>query len=116
MTSRDKVVLEKILKYCEETLDAKDHFGDKYDIFVSSSVYRNAVNMCILQIGELCKLLSIDLRKEIPEIPWKQWCGIRDVFAHQYENIDLESTWDTLHSDMPVLKKAIEGHLTKLKG
>ena len=70
--------------------------------------------MCILQIGELCKLISEDLRTQAADISWKEWCGIRDIFAHQYSNIDYEGAWSTIQDDVPELKtKATELLRTK---
>ena len=71
--------------------------------------------MCILQIGELCKLVSNELRNEETRVPWKEWCGIRDVFAHQYSDVDLESAWDTIHNDMPQLEKDMKRIYDKIK-
>ncbi|MCI8566764.1 MAG: DUF86 domain-containing protein [Lachnospiraceae bacterium] len=64
--------------------------------------------MCILQIGELCKAVSETLRTQADTIPWKEWCGIRDIFAHQYSNLDCQSAWDTIQSDLVQLKTAID--------
>ena len=47
-------------------------------------------------------------------IPWKEWCGIRDVFAHQYSNLDYQSAWDTIQNDMPELKVEIERILKRI--
>ncbi|MBR5578335.1 MAG: DUF86 domain-containing protein [Lachnospiraceae bacterium] len=41
-------------------------------------------------------------------IPRKEWCGIRDVFAHQYSNLDHQSAWDTIQNDLPELKENVE--------
>ena len=71
--------------------------------------------MCILQIGELCKLVSNELRNEETRAPWKEWCGIRDVFAHQYSNVDLESAWDTIQNDLPQLEKDMKRIYDKIK-
>ncbi len=40
-------------------------------------------------------------------VPWKEWCGIRDIFAHQYSNLDCQSAWDTIQHDFPELKTEI---------
>jgi len=45
---------------------------------------------------------------EEPLIPWKEWCGIRDIFAHQYSNLDIQSAWETIQNDVPELKIEIE--------
>lgn len=61
-----------------------------------------------LQIGELCKVLSEELRMQVKAVPWKEWCGIRDIFAHQYSNLDCQSAWDTIQQDLPELKTEID--------
>lgn len=108
MKNRDIIILKKILDYCIQLEEACDMFENDYNTFVRSSVFQNACCMCILQIGELCKLVSDELRIQEKTIPWKEWCGIRDIFAHQYSNLDYESAWSTIQHDLPELKKAIE--------
>ena len=105
MKNRDKVILKKILDYCNQIREACDMFENDYNKFKSSSVFQNACCMCILQIGELCKMLSEELKIKENIVPWKEWCGIRDVFAHQYSNLDYQSAWDTIQNDMPELKR-----------
>ena len=111
MKSKDIIVLNKIIDYCNQAEDACKMFEDSFDRFVTESVFRNACCMCILQIGELCKVVSDDIRNEESQIPWRQWCGVRDVFAHQYSNLDYESAWETVQEDLPELKKEISSIL-----
>ena len=112
MKNRDKVILKKILDYCNQIREACDMFENDYNKFKSSSVFLYACCMCILQIGELCKMLSEELKIKENIVPWKEWCGIRDVFAHQYSNLDYQSAWDTIQNDMPELKRNIERIIT----
>ncbi len=46
-------------------------------------------------------------------VPWKEWCGIRDIFAHQYSNLDWQSAWETIQHDLPELKTEIARILKK---
>lgn len=107
MKNKDIIIIGKILDYCIQLEEACDMFDNDYNVFVSNSVFKNACCMCILQIGELCKLISEELRKKENTVPWKEWCGIRDVFAHQYSNLDYESAWGTIQYDLPELKAAV---------
>ena len=107
MKNRDIIILKKILDYCSQVEEACHMFDNKYDSFVINSVFQNACCMCILQIGELCKAVSEDLKAKESAIPWKEWCGIRDIFAHQHSNLDHESAWATIQSDLPQLKTTI---------
>lgn len=104
MNTRDKEILQHILKYCDEIDQAIDCFGDNETAFMSNAVYRNAVSMPIQQIGELVKHLSDEFTDVYAEIPWKQIKGMRTWFAHQYLNMDRDIIWSVLHEGIPPLK------------
>lgn len=115
MKNKDIIIVKKIIEYCIQIKEALEMFNNDFTKFKSVSVFQNACCMCILQIGELCKLVSVELRNEEKIIPWKEWCGIRDVFAHQYSNIDFESAWDTIQHDLPELEKQMRRILENIK-
>lgn len=108
MNRKDKIALKKILDYCEQCDESVSMFENSFEKFRTVSVFHNSCCMCILQIGELCKVISEELKEKEPDIPWKEWCGIRDIFAHQYSNIDYESAWGTIQDDVPYLKAKVE--------
>ena len=115
MKNKDIIILKKILKYCSQVSEACEMFGNDYDKFINVSVFQNACCMCILQIGELCKVVSEELRMSEKMIPWKEWCGIRDIFAHQYSNLDYQAAWDTIQIDLPELREEVERILRSLQ-
>ncbi len=94
--SRDLYIIEKMLKYCTQINEAHDEFGRSFSVFSSNSVYKNAVCMCLLQIGELSTKLSEEFKDNHKEIPWRQIRGMRNVVAHEYGNIDDETVWETV--------------------
>ena len=87
---------------------AVDRFGKSYDIFSKDPVYRNAVSLCILQIGELVGNLSEAFRADHPSIPWRQIKLMRNIVAHRYGTIDHAITWDVIENDIPDLKAYCE--------
>lgn len=105
MKHKDIIILRKIIEYCDQCNEAVTMFDNDFEKFKTVSVFQNSCCMCILQIGELCKVVSDDLRVQAKDIPWKEWCGIRDIFAHQYSNIDYDSAWSTIQDDVPELKE-----------
>lgn len=107
MKNKDVILLRKILEYCTQIEEACNMFENDYERFVSVSVFRNVCCMCILQIGELCKTISRELREKESEVPWREWCGVRDIFAHQYSNLDYQSAWETIREDVPELKEKV---------
>ena len=95
ISQRDLSIIEKMQRYCSEIKEAHNKFESSYEAFESNSVYRNAVCLCIMQIGELSIHLSDDFKSKNDSIPWKQIHGMRKVVAHEYGNIDTEILWET---------------------
>ncbi|TSC96559.1 MAG: hypothetical protein CEN88_316, partial [Candidatus Berkelbacteria bacterium Licking1014_2] len=46
-------------------------------------------------------------KKEIKNIPWREIAGSRDKIVHDYFMIDLDTIWQIIREDIPILKKAI---------
>ena len=62
MSRGNKDLLRHIIGYCNQIEEANKQFGNSYDLFCGNTVYRNAVAMCVLQIGELSNHLTVDFR------------------------------------------------------
>jgi uncharacterized protein with HEPN domain len=106
MKNRDDALLRRIVDYCNETEAAVELFGDE-EVFKNNKIYQNAACMPIMQIGELCKLVSDDIKNDYSKVDWRGWCGVRDILAHQYTNLDCQKTWEIISVDLPNLKKVI---------
>lgn len=96
-------ILKRIVKYCDEIFETQKHFGNSYDIFEKNFIYRNAISMCILQIGELSGYLSENFKDTYNEVPWKNIRGMRNFMAHRYGNLDIKIVWETVNNDIPSL-------------
>jgi len=59
-------------------------------------------------IGEAARRISIETQATIPSIPWSKVIGMRNRLIHEYDAIDLETIWDTVHLALPELIIAIE--------
>jgi len=59
-------------------------------------------------IGEATKRIDEDIKKQYPEIPWKDMAGMRDILIHQYTEVDEDIVWKTTTQKIPPLKKQIE--------
>jgi uncharacterized protein with HEPN domain len=84
---RDISILKHIIKYCNDISETVDYFGSSYEIFCDNNIYKNAVSMCILQIGELSGSLSDKFKDKYKGIPWRSVKGMRNVMAHKYGSI-----------------------------
>jgi len=100
---RNISVIRSILNYCVQIKEMTERFGDSIDEFTNDYAYRHACTMCILQIGELSTQLSDDFKCVYDEIPWKRIKAMRNIFAHTYEKINIEQTWNTIKENIPEL-------------
>ena len=110
---RDQEIIEKISRYCNEIDEAHAAFHKSYDAFVSNSVYRNAVCLCLMQIGELANHLSDAFKETYREIPWRAIRGMRNVVAHEYGKIDTDTVWETAQDGVNELTQFCEQILRK---
>ena len=97
-------VIEHILEYCQKIQATENYFGDSYTTFSDNFIYRDAVSMSLLQIGELTGHLSEDFKAKYSEIPWRSIRGLRNIVAHNYGDIDVNALWETLKTDLPKLR------------
>ena len=97
---RDRSLLEKMLTYCRQIEEAHAQFGRDREVFLQSSVYQNAVALCVMQIGELANHLSEEFRREHAGIPWRAIRGMRNLVAHEYGRLDAAILWETATEDI----------------
>ena len=109
---RDKSIIAHILKYCQQINEFLLRFGNSHEVFLSDELFRSAVSMAEYQIGELSGHLSDDFKEKTKEkIPWKKIRGMRNLFAHDYINMNIEKIWNVATEDIPVLRKFCEDQL-----
>lgn len=75
--SRNIDILMHIRDYCAEINHTMDTFGRDYDIFVSNSIYQNAVALCVLQIGELTTHFTDEFKSAYNKVPWNQMLSFK---------------------------------------
>lgn len=75
--------------------------------FIVDAKTQSAVIMQLTLIGEVAKKVS-PKTKESVNLPWKDIAGFRDQAIHNYFEIDLDVVWDTVITDIPLLKKELQ--------
>ena len=110
---RDKNVIKHIMDYCEQITETNKEFKDSYDTFKNSNTYRNAISLCILQIGELVTVLSDDFKAANTNVPWRDIKAMRNIVAHKYGTVNIEMLWNTAHEDIIELAQFCKNVLQK---
>ncbi len=101
------------LVYLGDILDAVnkvDEFldGYSYDDFKNDDKTIFAVCHALEIVGEASNQLSANFRNDNPEFPVRQTVEMRNFLIHGYDQIDIETIWDTIKNDLPSLKKLTE--------
>ncbi|MBQ9377659.1 MAG: DUF86 domain-containing protein [Schwartzia sp.] len=106
-TDKDYQRLTHILTYCEKIRIAAEAFNNDHETFLDDANYqaRDVCSFYILQIGELARGLTDEFKEKYNHIPWRQIRGMRNVVVHKYGEIDLDTLWDALTSDIPALSE-----------
>lgn len=83
-------------------------FNNEFEQYKVDISFQYACNMCFIQIGELVNRLSGEVQTKYNHIPWHAIRGMRNLHAHDYENVDLDIVWHTLKEDIPELQSELE--------
>lgn len=92
---------------CQAMRFLLEHVRAKEDM-EKDDVLRHAVERNFTVIGEAAKRVPELVRKENPQIPWKEMVGMRDIIIHEYDEIDLDEVWGTIERDIPEALKKID--------
>jgi len=100
----EQLYLADILKRIER-IERSVEIGES--AFFTNEEKQDAVIRNFEVIGEAIKRLSVSTRNKRPEADWKGFMGFRDILIHQYDKVIVEEIWETIKTDLPVLKQAI---------
>jgi len=81
---------------------------DSYERFIMNEEKMDAVIFNLEQIGETVKKLSKEYKKEHPEVDWLNIAGLRNLIAHEYEEVDYRLIYTTAINYINELLKVIE--------
>lgn len=107
-------ILRRLCDSCDYIIEWNRPINSPDDYPISSSGMQILAASCMLieTIGEGIK--SIDkrdsefLETNSPDIPWRDYVGIRNRIAHGYHEIDESIVYDVVKNDIPELKNAIK--------
>jgi len=106
--------------YVEDIVDAMNSIeeytkGLTYDAFAKDKKTVDAVIRNFEIIGEATKYIPGKIRKEYPQVPWKDMAGMRDKLIHRYFGVKLDVVWKTIKERLPVVKPLVEEALRKME-
>jgi len=111
MNSRDHQICEKILSEIAVIGDLLK--GVSSANFIGDERTARAVCMTLINIGELVKNLTQELKDAHRDIPWRAISGMRDITAHKYQTLRKEDVYSTCVDDIPVFEKQLRRLMQK---
>lgn len=103
----------EFLDYVDDVIDAMSKaqeftIGMDYRKFSRDEKTIFAVTRAVEIIGEAVKKIPSTVRRQYPQIPWRDMAGMRDKLAHEYFGVNLRAVWDTVKKDIPAIKPIFE--------
>jgi uncharacterized protein with HEPN domain len=87
--------------------------GVSREQFEADSEKQDAVIRRYAVIGEAARRLSAAGLQSLPDLPWRQITGMRNILIHDYDDVDAATLWDTAQADLPGLILRLETHLAQ---
>ncbi len=81
--------------------------GMSYRDFSGDGKTRAAVMWQICVMGEAANQVSVSLRQQASEIPWRSMIDIRNKLIHDYYEIQNEEVWRVVQEELPPLISSI---------
>jgi len=104
MKSRDVIILKKIIQHSNEIKETIIFFELDFEKFTNIHIAKNAIVLCILQIGELAVKLTDEFKLKYKRISWREIIAVRNKAVHAYESVDMKLLWEIALEDVPKLK------------
>ncbi len=98
--------LRHILDECDYLL--LEYSSNTFDDFMNDKRLSKAICRSLEIIGEASNRIHPDIKSKYPIIAWREMGDIRNRIIHHYFGIDYDIVWDTIKTDIPLLKEAIE--------
>lgn len=104
----DRVYLINIIDSIE---NIQEYTKSGKEVFMKTKIIQDAVIRNLEIMGEATKKISSTLKKDYPDIPWREMAGLRDVLIHGYLGVDIKIVWNVVQNELPNLKEEIKSLL-----
>ncbi len=83
--------------------------GYTQETYFEDQLRRFALLHAVQIIGEAAKKVDASVKDVLPDIPWVQIIGCRNVIAHDYDEIEDPLVWRIVANHLPALIVRLEG-------
>jgi len=98
--------IQRIHFYCKSI---SEFMKDKtFDDLKRNDQLNFAVVFALGQIGEQMNKLSAEIKAKYLEIPWQDIISMRHRIVHDYEGVDIDILWESVHEGIPQLLEEVD--------
>ena len=84
-----------------------------YEQLLGDRKTREAITLNFVVIGEAIKKIPQEIIDRHPDVPWKEFAGMRDKMVHGYFQISPMIVWETSRHDLAPLAAVVKVLLLK---
>src|SRR5437588_5898849 len=86
-----------------------------WEQFAGDTLTQDAVLRRLEIIGEATRHLKDATRNAIPELPFDKIRGLRNIVAHDYENVNLRTIWEIATVNVPDLIRILDSFFASVE-
>jgi uncharacterized protein with HEPN domain len=86
-----------------------------YDLLKTNITTEHSITRALEIIGEATKNVPDRIKKQYPDVPWREMAGLRDLIIHGYFQIDYAIVWRVITEDLPVIEPKIRAIFDQIK-
>jgi len=101
-----KLYFDDLLGSCEKVMSYSH--GLSREQFEANGLNYDATLWNVQLYGEAARNIPEEIRKQMPEVPWRELIGMRNRLAHGYFGINNEILWRVVAEETPKLRKALQ--------
>jgi len=95
------------VSHMQDCIARIDEYVESKEHFFNSRLVQDAVVRNLQVMAESSQRLSISIKEQYSQIPWKNISGFRNIIVHDYLGLDLEMIWSVVEIELPKLEKAL---------
>jgi len=113
MTKSSLVYFEDMVQFAGEAIEYLGH-RDAAEFALDRRTFR-AIERSLEILGEAAKRVPMSDRERFAGLPWRRMTGLRDVIAHEYDDIDHHILVRLIREELPPLIDGLREIVTLLR-
>lgn len=102
---RNKECLLDIMDFIRKIDNVK--YSAKTELGLSDEIIVDLLCFELQQIGGSCNKISDEIKSKYSNVEWSKIRGLRNVIAHEYDNVNYRQIENTITKDIPALKEQL---------